>query len=56
VTAAAGNYPGENSCHYSPASTPEAVAIGATSIDDFISTFSISGSCVDLFAPGNIYF
>jgi subtilisin family serine protease len=55
VTVAAGNYFGANSCNFSPASAPEAVTAGATSIDDFIPTFSSSGPCVDLFAPGNMH-
>jgi subtilisin family serine protease len=48
---AAGN---ENSdaCGSSPARTPEAITVGASTIRDARSSFSNVGNCVDLFAPG----
>ncbi|CAG8438342.1 3712_t:CDS:2 [Acaulospora colombiana] len=52
VTVAAGNYFGANSCYFSPASTPEAITVGATNVDDDIAKFSNRGLCVDIFAPG----
>jgi subtilisin family serine protease len=42
----------KNACAYSPASTPEALTVGATSIDDSRASFSNYGVCLDLFAPG----
>jgi len=56
---AAGN-DNANACNYSPASTPNAITVGATSTDasnrDIRSSFSNWGNCVDIFAPGsNIY-
>jgi subtilisin family serine protease len=50
-TVAAGNS-GADACNYSPASTPEALTVGATSNADGITGFSNFGGCVDLFAPG----
>jgi len=53
---AAGN-DNANACNYSPASTPNAVTVGATTIDgqyrDSRSSFSNYGNCVDIFAPGS---
>lgn len=51
VVVAAGNDAG-NACNYSPGSTPSAVTVGASASFDAMSGFSNSGSCVDLFAPG----
>ena len=39
-------------CSYSPASTPDAITVGATGSNDARASFSNYGSCVDLFAPG----
>ena len=50
-TIAAGNN-AANACNYSPGSTAEALTVGAVSNADVMSSFSNSGSCVDLFAPG----
>lgn len=47
----AGNSSGD-ACRYSPASTPNALTIGATDQADSRASFSNFGSCVDLFAPG----
>jgi subtilisin family serine protease len=53
---AAGN-DNANACNYSPASTPSAITVGATSTDasgnDIRSSFSNFGTCVDIFAPGS---
>lgn len=51
VAVAAGNE-GADACYYSPSSAPNALTVGATDSDDFASSFSNQGSCVDLFAPG----
>ena len=48
---AAGN-DGLNACNYSPASTPTAITVGATDINDGFAYFSNTGSCVDINAPG----
>ena len=41
-----------NACTQSPADTPNAITVGATTITDGIATYSNYGPCVDLFAPG----
>jgi len=48
---AAGNS-NEDACLSSPASTPDALTVGATSSTDTRASFSNFGSCLDLFAPG----
>lgn len=49
---AAGNS-NDNACSYSPSSTPLALTVGATDINDSRATsFSNYGSCLDVFAPG----
>ena len=52
VVVAAGN-DGMNACDYSPASAPEAITVGATTNTDQRSSFSNTGPCLDLFAPGS---
>lgn len=52
VTASAGNY-ATDACHYSPASAPEAITVGATDISDAQSSYSNYGDCLDLYAPGS---
>jgi len=47
----AGNDNGD-ACLKSPASTPLALTVGATTSSDQRSSFSNYGSCVDIFAPG----
>ncbi|MBT8400129.1 MAG: S8 family serine peptidase [Rhodothermia bacterium] len=42
-----------NACNYSPASTPDAITVGSTTISDNRSSFSNIGTCVDIFAPGS---
>jgi subtilisin family serine protease len=48
---AAGNS-NANACNFSPASTPAAVTVGATDINDNRASFSNFGTCLDIFAPG----
>jgi subtilisin family serine protease len=50
---AAGN-DAADACNYSPASTPEALTVGATNTTDVMETYSNFGSCVDLYAPGRL--
>ncbi len=49
---AAGNS-SDNACNYSPARTPAALTIGATTTTDARASYSNFGTCVDLFAPGS---
>ena len=53
VVVAAGN-DSANACYTSPASTPEAITVGATTSSDTRASFSNWGACLDLFAPGNL--
>jgi subtilisin family serine protease len=41
-----------SACYLSPARTPAAMTVGATTSSDALAWFSNYGSCVDLFAPG----
>jgi subtilisin family serine protease len=50
-TVAAGNA-GKDACQYSPSRAPDAISVGASSRTDQLATFSNTGSCVDLIAPG----
>jgi subtilisin family serine protease len=52
VVVAAGNSD-DDACDYSPASTPSAITVGATTNQDSKSYFSNYGSCVDIQAPGS---
>ena len=52
VTAAAGNQGGD-SCNYSPASARTGIAVGATDVNDRVLSFSNTGACTDVFAPGH---
>lgn len=49
---AAGNS-NANACLFSPARTPRATTVAATTITDNRAGFSNHGTCVDVFAPGN---
>ena len=49
---AAGNE-NQDACSRSPARTPEAITVGATTNADQRSSFSNWGRCVDVFAPGS---
>ncbi|KAI5183561.1 cerevisin, partial [Pancytospora epiphaga] len=48
---AAGNESG-NACDFSPASSLNAITVGASGPDNEIANFSNIGPCVDLYAPG----
>ena len=48
---AAGNS-SDNSCNYSPASTPEAITVAAADKNDASASFTSFGTCVDTYAPG----
>jgi len=52
VVVAAGNNYG-NACNYSPAGASAAITVGATNSSDRKASYSNSGTCVDLFAPGH---
>jgi aqualysin 1 len=52
LAVAAGNN-GANACNYSPASAAAATTVGSTTSTDARSSFSNSGSCVDIYAPGS---
>jgi len=43
---------GKDACQYSPASVQGALTVGATNSDDTIASYSNTGSCVDIYAPG----
>ncbi|MSZ55329.1 MAG: S8 family serine peptidase, partial [Actinobacteria bacterium] len=49
---AAGNS-STDACTSSPASTPEAITVGATTSSDSIASYSNFGACVDILAPGS---
>lgn len=49
---AAGNSSGD-ACSYSPASTPNALTVGATTSTDARASYSNYGTCLDIFAPGS---
>lgn len=53
VAVAAGNGNGSDSCATSPARSPAALTVGATTNQDARSSFSNIGPCLDLFAPGS---
>ncbi|CCJ30039.1 unnamed protein product [Pneumocystis jirovecii] len=50
-TVAAGN-DNDDACNYSPASSENAITVGAVTILDNKAQFSNYGKCVDIFAPG----
>ena len=51
VVVAAGNS-GANACNYSPARVPNAITVAASTSADLVASFSNTGSCVDIIAPG----
>ena len=55
VAAGNGNIIGmaQNACNYSPARTPNAITVGATTSSDAKASYSNYGNCVDWFAPGS---
>jgi subtilisin family serine protease len=52
MAVAAGN-DGLNACNYSPARAANAITVGSTTNLDARSSFSNTGTCVDIFAPGS---
>ncbi|WP_434388897.1 S8 family serine peptidase [Melittangium boletus] len=52
VAVAAGN-DSSNGCNYSPARTPNAITVGATTTSDARASYSNFGTCLDIFAPGS---
>ncbi|MCW1966503.1 MAG: S8 family peptidase [Anaerolineae bacterium] len=52
VVVAAGNS-NANACNYSPARTPNAITVGATTNADARASYSNYGTCLDIFAPGS---
>lgn len=52
MVVAAGNF-STDACQFSPASVPGAITVGATANNDAMASYSNSGACVDLFAPGS---
>jgi subtilisin family serine protease len=52
VVVAAGNN-GANACNYSPARVPAAITVAASTSSDSLASYSNTGSCVDIIAPGS---
>ncbi|XP_071853102.1 aqualysin-1-like [Apostichopus japonicus] len=53
TVAAAGNS-ARNACNTSPARSPYAVTVGATSLNDTRASYSNHGECLNIFAPGTL--
>jgi subtilisin family serine protease len=51
MVVAAGNS-GADACNYSPSRAPSAITVGATTTTDARASYSNTGTCVDIFAPG----
>jgi subtilisin family serine protease len=52
VAVGASNDSGQDACNRSPASTPEAYTVAASDKTDTRATFTNTGPCVDIYAPG----
>jgi subtilisin family serine protease len=52
-TIAAGNSAAD-ACGYTPARTPNAITVGGSDETDLRARYSNYGSCIDIFAPGNL--
>ena len=52
-TIAAGNSAAD-ACNYTPARTPSAITVGGSDETDLRARYSNYGSCIDIFAPGNL--
>ena len=53
VVVSAGDNYFSDACDYSPASTPEAITVGSSTIENQLSSVTNIGSCIDIFAPGS---
>jgi len=53
VIVAAGNN-GGNACQYTPSGATNAIAVGATDQTDTLASYSNTGSCVSMYAPGSL--
>ena len=53
VVVSAGNTYFSDACNRSPASTPEAITVGSSTIENQLSYFTNIGPCIDIFAPGS---
>ena len=53
VTVVAAGNESDDACRYSPASAANAITVGAVGTGDVIASYSNTGSCVDIFAPGS---
>lgn len=51
VFVSAGNA-GADACNFSPSSSPDVFVIGATDITDRVASYSNTGPCVSMYAPG----
>ena len=49
---AAGNK-GSDVCNFTPGSSPHAITVGASTIDDRFASYSNWGACLDVYAPGD---
>lgn len=55
VIASAGNG-SQSACNFSPARVAGVITVGATNSNDQLASFTNNGSCVDLFAPGDLIY
>eukprot|EP00977_Amphora_coffeiformis_P011247 scaffold2707_cov169-Amphora_coffeaeformis.AAC.3 len=53
VMVVAGGNENSNACNYSPAAATRAISVGSTTTSDTRSSFSNTGSCLEIFAPGS---
>ncbi|XP_070576919.1 extracellular serine proteinase-like [Ptychodera flava] len=56
ITVVAAGNAANSACVESPASTDEAITVGATNKSDYFAEYSNYGSCVDILAPGSDVF
>ena len=52
TTVVSANNGDRDASNYSPASSPDAITVGATTIDDAKASYSNFGSVLDIWAPG----
>ncbi len=53
IAVAAGNYKNANACLYNPAASPKAITVAASDGSDNFASYSNTGPCVDIIAPGS---